>query len=149
MLGEALAMLASTGGTALVTAMVTDSWEGVRARFARVIGRGRQVEIEAAEVRLEQSRAALKGLTGSALERAQAEQVIVWRTRLSDLLEQDPGVGDKLQALITEVQVQMGDRVGRIEQHVKASDHAKVAVLGQGTQNVTFGERHEPGASRG
>lgn len=149
MLGEALATLASTGGTALVTAMVTDSWEGVRARFARVIGRGRQVEIEAAEVRLEQSRAALKGLTGSALERAQAEQEIVWRTRLSEILEQDPGVGDKLRALIAEVQVQMGGTVGRIEQNAKASDQAKVVMLGQGTQNVTFGERHEPGTTRG
>ena len=30
MLTEALTVLASTGGTALVTAVVTDGWEGVR-----------------------------------------------------------------------------------------------------------------------
>jgi hypothetical protein len=38
MLTEALTARAATGGTALVTAMVTDGWEGVKARFARVLG---------------------------------------------------------------------------------------------------------------
>ena len=106
MLEEALVALASAGGTALVTAMVTDGWEGIKARFARVIGRGHVAKAEEAEARLEQSRMTLEGLTGQDLERAQAEQEIVWRTRLSDLLEQDPGLETALRALITETQAQ-------------------------------------------
>ena len=78
MLTEALAALASTGGTALVTAMVTDGWEDVKGGFARLFGRGRAREAETAVARLEQSRAALAGLSGADLERAQAEQEVVF-----------------------------------------------------------------------
>ena len=48
MLTEALAALASTGGTALVTAMVTDGWEDVKGKFARLFGGGKAREAEAA-----------------------------------------------------------------------------------------------------
>jgi hypothetical protein len=146
MLGEALTALASAGGTALVTAMVTDGWEDAKSRFARMIGRGRKAEVEAAEVRLEQSRAGLEGRTGQDLERARAEQEVVWRTRLGDLLEQNPGVEGELRALIAETQNRV---VGQVEQHVAAFDHAQQAVLGQGVQNVIFGNRHEPGVTKG
>lgn len=70
MLTEALAALASAGGTAMVTAMVTDGWEDVKARCARLLGRGRARETEDAATRLEQSRAVLAGLSGAGLERA-------------------------------------------------------------------------------
>jgi hypothetical protein len=149
MLTETLAALASTGGTALVTAMVTDGWEGIKARFARVIGRGHSTEIEAIEARLDQSRAALGGLTGQDLERAQAEQEIVWRTRLADLLEQDPSLETELRDLIAATQSQVLRISGRVGQHVAAFDQAQQAVQGQGVQNVTFGDRHEPGSTRG
>lgn len=145
MLEDALVALASTGGTALVTAMVTDSWEGIKARFARMIGRGNTAQVEAVEAQLEQSRAVLEGFTGQDLERAQAEQEIVWRTRLSDLLERDPGLETELRALITETQAQTVGAAGRIEQYATAFDQAQQAVLGQGVQNVTFGEHHGPG----
>lgn len=145
MLSEALAALASTGGTAVVTAMVTDGWEGIRARFARLIGRGRTPEIETAEARLDQSHAALEGLTGPDLERARAEQEVVWRTRLSDLLEQDSSIEAELRDLIAETQSQALRAGGGVMQQVAAFDQAQQAVLGQGVQNVTFGDRHESG----
>ena len=149
MLSEGLAALASAGGTALVTAMVTDGWEGIRARFARLIGRGHPPEIDAAGVRLDQSHAVLEGLTGSDLERVRAEQEIVWRTRLSDLLEQDPSVEADLRDLISETANQALRADGRVEQRVAAFDQAQQAVLGQGIQNITFGDRHEPGLTKG
>jgi hypothetical protein len=148
MLTEALVTLASTGGTALVTAMVTDGWEGIKARFARLIGRGHTTEIEAAGAQLDQSRAALEGLTGPDLERACAEQEIVWRTRLSDLLEQDPSVETELRGLIAETQSQVLSAGGRVEQHAVAFDQAQQAVQGQGIQNVNFTDRHEPRFTR-
>lgn len=89
MLTEALTVLASTGGTALVTAMVTDGWEDVKARFAHLFGRGDAKQVEAAAGQLQQSHAALAGLSGPGLECARAEQEIIWRTRLGDLLEHD------------------------------------------------------------
>jgi len=146
MLTEALTALASTGGTALVTAMVTDSWEGIRTRFARLIGRGNRAEVEATEARLDRSRAALEGLTGADLKRARAEQEIVWRTRLSDLLEEDPSAEAELRDVIAETQNQVRSISGRVDQHAAAFDHAQQAVQGQGIQNVNFGGRHEPGS---
>jgi hypothetical protein len=144
MLSEALAALASTGGTALVTAMVTDSWEDIRARFARLIGRGHTAEMESAEARLDQSHAALEGLTGPELERALTELAIVWRTRLSDLLEQDPSVEGEMRDLIAATQSQVLTASGGVVQQVTAFDQAQQAVLGQGVQNITFGDHHEP-----
>lgn len=149
MLSEALTALASTGGTALVAAMVTDGWEGIRTRFARLIGRGHTAEIDTVEARLDQSHATLEGLTGPDFERARAEQEVVWRTRLSDLLEQDPSVEAELRDMIAETQNNVLGARGSVEQYVAAFDQAQQAVLGQGVQNVTFGDRHEPGLTQG
>ena len=148
MLTEALTALASTGGTALVTAMVTDGWEGVRARFARLFGRGNAQQAEAAAGRLEQSRAALAGLSGLDLERAQAEQQVIWRTRLGDLLEQDPAAEPELRALVAEIQEQVMGSTGPVQQYAAAFDQAQQAVQGHGVQNVTFGGQGGPDASR-
>jgi hypothetical protein len=148
MLSEGLTALASAGGTALVTAMVTDGWEGIRARFARLIGRGPLPGVDTVGARLDQSQAVLEGLTGSDLERVRAEQEIVWRTWLSDLLEQDPSVEAELRDLIAETQNQGLRADGRVQQRVTAFDQAQQVVLGQGIQNVTFGDRHEPGLTK-
>jgi hypothetical protein len=142
MLTEALAALASTGGTALVTAMVTDGWEDVKGKFARLFGRGKVKEAEAAAARLEQSQAALAGLSGADLERSRAEQEVVWRTRLGDLLEQDPAAEKELRRLVSEVQTQVAGSAGPVQQRAVAYDRAQQAVLGHGVQNVRFGDQH-------
>jgi hypothetical protein len=147
MLTEALTALASTGGTALVTAMVTDGWAGVKARFARLLGRGDAKQAEAAAGRLEQSRAALAELSGPGLEQARSEQEIIWRTQLGDLLEQDPAVEHELRALVAGVQAQVGS-AGRVKQHAAAFDQAQQAVQGHGVQNVTFGGQGGSDSSR-
>ena len=147
MLTEALTALASTGGSALVTAMVTDSWEGVKSRFVRLFGRGDAKQAEAAAGRLEQSRAVLAGLSGPALEQVRSEQEIAWRTRLGDLLEQDPSAEQELRTLVAEVQAQVVGSAGRVEQRAAAFDQAQQAVQGHGVQNVTFGGQGGLGAS--
>jgi hypothetical protein len=139
MLAEALVALASTGGNALVTAMVTDGWEGMRTRIARLFGRGEKKETEATLERLDQSRAMLAGLAGAKLARVRAEQEIVWRTRVGDLLERDPAVADELGVLVAQIHAQSIGSAGRVEQHVTGIDHAQQAVQGYGVQNVTFG----------
>jgi hypothetical protein len=143
MLTEALTALASTGGTALVTAMVTDSWEEFKGRFARLLGRGDIKGTQAAAARLEQSRTALAAAPGPARERTRAEQQIAWQTRLADLLEQDPAAENELRALIT--QVPAARSTGQVQVHASAFDYAQQAVQGHGVQNVTFGGRHGPG----
>lgn len=141
MLTEVLAALASTGGTALVT----DSWEEIKGRFARLLGRGDAEETQAAAARLEDSRAVLARASGPALVRAQALQQIAWQTRLADLLEQDPGAENELRALVTEIPATRS--TGQVEQHAAACGHAQQAVQGHGVQNVTFGGHHGLGTS--
>jgi hypothetical protein len=139
--------LAVAGATALVNAMVTDGWEGIRKRFARLLGRGDEKETAAAAARLEKSQEMLSGLSGTELEKAQAEQAIIWRTRLGDLLESHPDAEDELRGLVAEVQAQVVGSAGRVEQHAAAFDQAQQAVQGHGVQNVTFGGQRGPGTS--
>lgn len=143
MLVEALAALAATGGNALVSAMVTDGWEGVRSRFARLLGRGDPKATDEAAARLEDSRAVLAGRSGTDLERAQTEQEIAWRTRLADLLESHPEAEDELRSVVAEAQAQVIGSAVHVEQHVTGSDQAQQAVLGQGVQTNTFGGQGE------
>src|SRR5690349_2345004 len=143
MVVEALAVLAATAGTALVNAMVTDGWQGIRKRFARLLGRGNDQEVEAAAARLEKSRGMLSGLSGADLERAQAEQAVVWRTRLSDLLEDHPEVQGELRSLVAEVQAQVIGSAGSVRQQVTGFDQAQQAVQGHGVQHNVFGGQGE------
>ncbi len=140
--------LAVAGATALVNAMVTDGWEGIRQRFARLLGRGGEKETAAAAARLEKSQETLSGLSGTELEKAQAEQAIIWRTRLGDLLESHPDAEDELQTLVAEVQAQVVGSAGRVEQRAAAFDQAQQAVQGHGVQNVTFGGQGGQGTSQ-
>lgn len=139
MLAAALLALAATGGNAVITAMATDGWESFKGRIAKVFGRGKPELTQAAAARLDQSRAALEGLSGADLDRVTAEQQIVWRTRLEDLLEQHPEAADELRALVTEVKTAS---TGAVTQQAVAYDQAQQAVLGHGTQIVDFGGQH-------
>jgi len=129
----------------VVTAMVT--WKGVKSRFARLFGRGDAARAEAAAGRLEQSRAVLAGLSGPGLERARTEQEVIWRTRLGDLLEQDPATEPEMRVLVAQVQARVVGSAGRVEQHVAAFEQAQQAVQGHGVQNVTFGGQGGSGTS--
>jgi hypothetical protein len=139
MVAEALTALAAAGGTALVNAMVTDGWEGIRKRFAQLLGRGSDHKVAAAAARLERSREMLTEISGTGIEKAQAEQAVVWRTRLSDLLEDHPDAGDELRKLIAEVQAEVIGSVGPVRQQVIGFDQVQQAVQGHGVQHNTFG----------
>jgi hypothetical protein len=141
---EALAALSAAGGNALVSAMVTDGWEGVRARFARLLGHGDKTKVAAAAAELDESRAVLAGLSGGDLQKAQAEQEVVWRTRLGELLKRHPDAEPEIRALVTEVRAQVVGAAGHVEQHVTGSGQAQQAVLGTGVQNVSFGGQGDP-----
>src|SRR5260370_34530082 len=110
--------------------MVTDGWEGVKSRFARLLGRGDAKKTEATAASLEQSRVVLAGLSGPALEQARGEQEIVWRTRLGDLLEQEPAAEQGLRDLVAEGQAQGIGSACRVEQDAAALDTAQHAGEG-------------------
>jgi hypothetical protein len=140
MMDEALAALASAGGTALVTAMVTDGWEDLRGRFAQLLGRG-DAKAEATVLgHLDESRTALAVAGGDP-----GQIAVVWKTRLENFLEHDLAAAEELRVLIAEAQAAT-TRAGRVEVHATAHDRAQQAVQGQGTMNVTFSGQHGTGS---
>jgi hypothetical protein len=128
------ATILATAATALVTAMTTDGWEGVRKKVAQWFGRGKQDGTDRALAELDQSRAALTDAT-------RTEQEIIWRTRMGDLASRDGAAAAELPALVRELQALTATVAGHIEQHATASGNAQQAVLGQGTQTNTFGSQ--------
>jgi hypothetical protein len=73
---------------ALVQAMVTDGWEGVRHKVARLFGRGQPDVV--IERRLDTTRDQLAAATAGDLETVQAALAGQWETRFADLLADHP-----------------------------------------------------------
>lgn len=104
MLTEALAALAASGGTALVAAAATDTWQSARAGFARLFAHAQRSQ-ELIESRLDR--------TAVEVERAAEPDVVRellvpdWQVRLSDLLEERPELAAELRELTSQVQAQL------------------------------------------
>jgi hypothetical protein len=95
------AALAEAGANALVEALVTGRLEEVHQHYAYLLDRDVTLQNADAAGLLRMSCASLEGLSGAALGRASAEQVIVWRARLCELLEQHPQAENDLQFLLS------------------------------------------------
>jgi hypothetical protein len=80
--------LAAMAAAALVQAMVTDGWEGVRHKVARLFGRGQPDA--AIERRLDATRDQLTAATPGDLEKVRAALAAQWETRFADLLADHP-----------------------------------------------------------
>ena len=104
MSGDALMSLAQFAGQTVAAAAVTDMWEAVRGRFARLLGRGDARKAEVAERWLAQTREQLAAaVPGADLERVREAQAERWAGRFADLLDEDPGAEPELRALVEEV----------------------------------------------
>jgi hypothetical protein len=117
--------LAAMAAAALVQAMVTDGWEGVRHKVARLFGRG-QPDV-AVERRLDATREQLTAAAPGDLETVQAALAAQWETRFEDLLADHPDARPELAALVKE-----------IKPTVAASDHS-VAAAGNVTATAEGG----------
>jgi hypothetical protein len=119
---DALVALAALAGNTVVAAATTDAWEACRRGFARLLGCGDARKTELAEQRLADTHAQLTTAEDAALERARVAQEAQWTTRLTDLLEEDPGVEAELRSLVEEIRAQLPAGV------VSAADHSIAAV---------------------
>jgi hypothetical protein len=119
--GDVLMALAQFAGQTVAQAAITDVWEAVWGRFARLIGRGNARKTEIAEQWLAQTHGQLTAGAGSGLEQAQQAQAERWAARFADLLDEDPGLEAELRALAEEVAAQLPAPV------VSAADHSVAA----------------------
>jgi hypothetical protein len=96
------AALAARAATALVQAMGTDDWDGVRDEVARLFGRGRPNR--PIERRLADTRHQLASASSPVdAERVKAEVTGQWLTRFADLLAEHPEAGTELSALVEQL----------------------------------------------
>jgi hypothetical protein len=106
--GDVLITLAQFAGQTVAAAAITDVWESVRGRFARLIGRGDVRKTEAAEKWLAQTREQLTvAAPGPDLERIRDAQAERWSGRFADLLDEDPGIAAELRRLVDEIAAEL------------------------------------------
>lgn len=122
MSGDVLVALAQFVGQTVAAAAITDTWEAVRDRFARLLGRGDARRTEVAERWLAQTREVLAVAAPDAdLERVRDAQAQRWAGRFADLLDEEPGLEAELRALVEEV------AAGLPAGSVSAADHSVAA----------------------
>lgn len=137
-----LAALASSGATTLIALMVTDGWQQVRRRFAALFGRQSadvDEDLERSRNALVAARQARDPVTASNLEAA-------WRSRLGQLLADDPGAAHQLRAVLDEL-AGPTDRV-HTETHFRETTINGPVNTGSGAQityGLTYGTRSDPG----
>ncbi|UUU32145.1 hypothetical protein JIX56_20800 [Streptomyces sp. CA-210063] len=138
-----LLVLAGAGGTALVQAMVTDTWAAVRDSAARLLGRGDAQRESSALVRLDASRETLRQATPATEESVLATQSALWSGRFEAVLEEHPDRAALLRSLLSLAEEAVGAHGSRVHtQHISAARDAYVAGR---DQTVRFGRLPEGG----
>jgi hypothetical protein len=129
--------LAAMAAAALVQAVVTDGWEGVRHKIARLFGRGQPDA--AIERRLDATRDQLTAATPGDLEQVRAALAAQWETRFADLLADHPDAETELAALVKEVR----PTVTASDHSVAAGGNVTATAKGAGVAaNVLHGDVH-------
>jgi hypothetical protein len=105
--GEVLLELAQFAGQTVASAAITDMWESVRDRFARMLGGGDARKTQVAEQWLGQTRQQLTAAAGGEVEPTRTALAQRWAGRFADLLDEDPDVERDLRALVEEVAAQL------------------------------------------
>ena len=133
--GDVLMALAQFAGQTVAGAAITDVWEAVRGRFARLLGRGDARKTEVAEHWLAQTHDQLiTAAAGADLERASEAQADRWAGWFADLLDEDPGVEAELRALAEEVATQLPAGAVYAEDHsLAAGRDVNITASGGGT----------------
>ena len=105
--GDVLIALAQFAGQTVAAAAITDVWEAVRGRFARLLGRGDARKTRSRSSGWRRPSEQLAAAAGSELEQAREAAAERWAGRFADLLDEDPGVEAELRALVEEVAAQL------------------------------------------
>lgn len=147
MAGEVLVELAQFAGQTVAAAAVTDVWESVRGRFARLLGRGDARKAAVAEGWLAQTRDQLTAAGPGELERVREAAAVRWAGRFADLLDEDPGVEAGLRALAEEVAARLPAVAALAADHALAAgrDVNITAVDGGLAAGVIHGNVAPPG----
>ncbi|MFF7236802.1 hypothetical protein [Streptomyces collinus] len=157
MLDQAMAALAAAGGTAVVQAAGTDTWNGLRQSVARWFGRGDDQRERAELERLDQAANELHTAVGAEAEQVRIRQQAAWQARIETMLEsldeaERARASEELRALLTQHarygEVSAGDGGQAVAGDVTIfANHGSAAAWNMG--NVTLGNPPQPGPQQG
>lgn len=136
--------LAALAGNTIVTAAVTDAFDGVRAKVARIFGRDKPDS--RIQWRLDETRRQLAAATPADLESAQATQARQWETRLADLLADHPEVAGELRALIAELRAALPEAGGNVTNTISGTVRNGPVLMGRDFDRITIGRQDDPPA---
>jgi hypothetical protein len=103
-----VADLASLAANTVVAATVTDAYDGIRDRVARLFGLGNPDPATAR--RLDKTRAELSDATATSAEQLRAAHAAQWQVRFADLVDAYPEVAGELARLAAEIQAELPAR---------------------------------------
>lgn len=128
--------LAALAGNTLVTAAVTDGFETVRHKVARLFGRGKP---EAAiERRLGATWHQLTTAAPGELENVRVAQAGQWQTRFADLLADHPEVAAELSVLVAELQSVAPEASGTVTNTITGSVVHGTVLMGRDFGDITM-----------
>ena len=133
--GDAVIALAQFAGQTVAAAAVTDAWEAVRSRFARLLGRGDARRTQVVEQWLAQTRRQLTTMgPGSGVEQAREAAAERWASRIADLLDEDPSMEGDLSVLVKDLAALLRDGpVSTADHSVAAGRDVNITASGGGT----------------
>lgn len=136
--------LTALAGSTLVTAAVTDGFETVRHKVARLFGRGKP---EAGiERRLDATRQQLTAAASGELDNVRAAQAGQWQTRFADLLEDRPEIAVELSVIVAELQSVVRDVGGAVRNTITGGSVHGPVLMGRDFGDITIDSRPYPPA---
>jgi hypothetical protein len=127
--------LAALAANTVVAAAVTDAFESVRDRVARLFGRGKPDQ--ATERRLETTRAELSTAPGAEAASVEAAQEVQWRVRFADLCEVHPEAAEELAQLVAELRPELPER-GNVTNVITGGVHHGPILMGRDFTGITL-----------
>ncbi|MEU6663653.1 hypothetical protein [Streptomyces sp. NPDC046821] len=126
----AMAALASTAGTTLVTALTTEAWQRVREAVSSLWRRAEPGRAEAISAELEATRADLLAAQAGGDVESRTELGAEWQGRIRRFLATHPEEAEALRELIGELQP-LAPADQSVTQHATASGQARVYQAGR------------------
>jgi hypothetical protein len=133
--------LAALAANTVVATAVTDAFEGLRAKVARIFGRDKPDP--AIQRRLDATRQQLSGAAPGDLERAQAVQASQWKIRFADLLADLPEAAPEIKALLADMKAAMPETGGNVTNTVSGTILGGPVLLGRDFGDITIGRPAE------
>jgi hypothetical protein len=129
--------LAALTGDTLVTVAVTDAFETVREKIARIFGRGKRDA--AIERRLDATRRQLTAAVPGETERLRANLAGQWQTRFADLLADHPEAAAELRTLLAELQACDAKAGGSVTNTITGTVVNGPVLMGRDFGDVSIG----------